>query len=50
MCSLKAAGATAEIERLSSAPTTECGICGAKANSVENVCTPAKVWEKGELS
>jgi hypothetical protein len=50
MCSLKAAGANAEIERLPSSPAVECGICGAKANAVENVCTPVKVWEKGELS
>jgi len=50
MCSLQAMGATAEIKRLSSKPTVECGICGAKANSVENICTPVKVWQEEQLS
>ena len=50
MCSLKAMGATAEIARLSSQPTVECGICGAKADSEENICTPVKVWQEGQFS
>jgi hypothetical protein len=50
MCSLQAAGATAEIERLSSKPKVECGICGAKADSVENICTPVKVWQEEQLT
>lgn len=50
LCSLNASGATAEIERISSSPTGECGICGAKANAVENICTPVKVWEEGQIS
>lgn len=45
MCSLKAAGNDAEIALLSSQPAVECGVCGAKANCVDNVCTPAKVYE-----
>lgn len=50
MCMLKEKKMQAEIERLSNKPTVECGICGAKANSVENICTPVKVWEEGQLS
>ena len=50
MCSLQAKGAYAEIERLSSKPTVECGICGAKADSVENICTPVKIWQEEQLS
>jgi hypothetical protein len=45
ICSLLAAGNTAEIERLSYNPTVECGVCGAKVNCVDNVCTPAKPFE-----
>ncbi|NVN90743.1 MAG: hypothetical protein HXX11_09060 [Desulfuromonadales bacterium] len=50
MCILKEKAMTAEIERASNNPTVECGICGAKANSADYVCTPAKVWEEGQLS
>jgi hypothetical protein len=50
MCSLRAAGNTAEIERLSSKPAVECGVCGAKANCVDNVCTPAKVFEDEQVA
>ena len=50
MCSLQASGETAEIELLSAKPTVECGVCGAKANSVDNVCTPVKVWEEGQIT
>lgn len=50
MCILKEKAMASEIERLTSNPTVECGICGAKANSADNVCTPAKVWEEGQLS
>lgn len=50
LCILKEKGNTAEIEKFSNNPTVECGICGAKANSVEYICTPVKVWEEGQLS
>jgi hypothetical protein len=50
MCSLLASGETSEIELLSSNPAVECGVCGAKANSAENVCTPAKVWQEGQIT
>ena len=50
MCRLQAMGATAEIARLSSSPTVECGICCAKADSAENICTPVKVWQEEQLS
>jgi transcription elongation factor Elf1 len=50
MCSLQAAGNTTEIERLSNNPAVECGVCGAKANCVDNVCTPAKVYEDEQIA
>ena len=50
MCSLYATGSTDEIARLSSRPTVECGICGAKADSAENICTPVKLWQEEQLS
>lgn len=50
MCILKEKGMEEEISKLSSNPTVECGICGAKANSADHICTPVKVWEEGQLS
>ena len=50
MCILKAIGATEEIASLSSQPMVECGICGAKADSTDNICTPVKVWQEEQLS
>jgi hypothetical protein len=50
MCILKETLAEAELAGYSDKPVVECGICGAKANSVDNVCTPVKVWEVGQLS
>jgi len=49
MCALQAEGATAEIERLSVNPTYECGVCGAKASCVDNICTPVKLFEDGQI-
>jgi hypothetical protein len=40
LCSLKALGATATVARLTSRPTVKCSICGAEADSEENVCKP----------
>jgi hypothetical protein len=48
--SLHAADNTAEIARLSDNPSVECGVCGAKANCVVNVCTPAKVFEDEQVA
>jgi hypothetical protein len=50
MCILKEKGMTEEIAKFSDNPTVECGICGAKANSADYICTPVKVWEEGQLS
>lgn len=50
MCILKEKGMNEEIVKLSDNPTVECGICGAKANSADYICTPVKVWEEGQLS
>jgi hypothetical protein len=38
MCALKAEGLDDCIKSLSDNPTVECRQCGAKANSLENVC------------
>ncbi len=38
MCVLKSEGQDDIVKRLSDHPTVECRQCGAKANSVENVC------------
>jgi hypothetical protein len=38
MCSLKRQGLVGEIEKLSDQPTVQCKHCGAKANSIENIC------------
>ena len=38
MCVLKSQGQDDVIKSLSDNPTVECRQCGAKANSVENVC------------
>ena len=50
MCALQAAGNTVEVARLSDHPTVECGVCGAKANCEDNVCTPAKVYEDEQIA
>ena len=50
MCILKETLTEEELARFSDKPIVECGICGAKANSVDNVCTPVKVWEIGQIS
>ena len=49
ICSLKASGESAEIARISSNPTVECGVCGAKANCADDVCTPVKVFENEQV-
>lgn len=49
ICSLKAAGNTAELARITNNPAVECGVCGAKANCVDNVCTPVKVFENEQV-
>jgi len=38
MCSLKLQGLDDEIKRLSDNPQVECKHCGAKANSLKNIC------------
>ena len=38
MCALKAQGQENSIQELSNNPTIECKHCGAKANSIKNVC------------
>ncbi len=46
MCALTADNDTKTISALSNKPTVECGNCGAKANSPENVCNPVKLPAK----
>lgn len=38
ICYLRSQGLERRIESISDHPTVECGQCGAKANSAENVC------------
>ena len=40
ICMLKSKGLTEYIEHLTNNPTVSCFICGAEANSEENVCEP----------
>ena len=40
VCSLKARGATEEIEKLAAGATIKCGNCGARVNCEDNVCNP----------
>ena len=50
MCILKESGMGEVIAGISDKPVVECGVCGAKANSLDYICTPVKVWEVGQLS
>ena len=43
MCALKAENNDECIKTLSDKPTVECGNCGAKANSPDNLCSPQKL-------
>ena len=43
MCALKAENNDECIKSLSDKPTVECGNCGAKANSPDNLCSPQKL-------
>lgn len=43
MCALKAENNDECIKSLSDKPTVECGNCGAKANSPDNLCAPQKL-------
>ena len=43
MCALKEENNKECIKSLSDKPTVECGNCGAKANSPENVCSPQQL-------
>ncbi len=45
ICSLRKEGKTELAECLGSSPTVKCGICGARANTPENVCDPNPLIE-----
>lgn len=49
MCGRKDAIALPEVQCLSYAPTVKCGICGALAPSVKDVCSPVKIFEEEQL-
>jgi hypothetical protein len=49
MCGRKDKTALPEVQCLSYAPTVKCGICGALAASVSDVCTPVKIFEEDQL-
>ncbi|WP_298438983.1 hypothetical protein [Geobacter sp.] len=40
LCVLKSMGLMEQVRHLSSAPTVSCFMCGAEANSADNVCEP----------
>lgn len=40
LCVLKSKGLMEEVRHLTSSPTVSCFMCGAEANSAENVCEP----------
>jgi hypothetical protein len=50
MCSRLNTTVVPEVESLSYSPTVKCGICGALAASVNDVCTPVKIWEEAQLT
>ncbi|AJE03065.1 hypothetical protein [Geobacter pickeringii] len=43
LCVLKSKGLTEQVRHLSSAPTVSCFMCGAEANSADNVCEPVAI-------
>ena len=43
LCLLKGKGMTEDIEQLTNNPTVSCFICGAEANSRDNVCCPEQL-------
>jgi hypothetical protein len=50
ICFMKAQGDSAELEKMIGNQSVECGICGAKAGSVEYICTPAKAFEDEQVA
>lgn len=50
MCSRLDTTVVPEVESLMFSPTVKCGICGALAASVRDVCTPVKIFEEEQLS
>jgi hypothetical protein len=50
MCSRVNTTVIPEVQELSYAPTVKCGICGALAATVSDVCTPVKVFEEEQLT
>jgi transcription elongation factor Elf1 len=50
MCGRKNETVQPEVESLSFSPTVKCGICGAMAASVKDVCTPVSIFEEEQLT
>jgi|GEM_PF-3214175 len=50
MCYLKAHGQCLTLDDLVGKETFECGICGAKATSVDHICTVAKPFEDEQVA
>ena len=50
MCGRQNTAALPEAESLSFSPTVKCGICGAIAASVSDVCTPVNIFEEEQLT
>ncbi|ANA40223.1 hypothetical protein [Geobacter anodireducens] len=43
LCVLKSKGLMDEVKHLTSSPTVSCFMCGAEANSADNVCEPVQL-------
>ncbi|GAB4296913.1 MAG: hypothetical protein Fur0034_06460 [Desulfuromonadia bacterium] len=43
LCVLRSKGMTKEIEQLTDRPEFVCFMCGAEANSAENLCEPVSI-------
>lgn len=50
MCARKEAGMEAFNVCGTKKATVKCGICGAEAESANDVCTPVNIWEEEQLS
>jgi len=50
MCNRQNTTVIPEVESLTFSPTVKCGICGAMAASVKDVCTPVNVFEAEQVT
>jgi len=50
MCNRQNTTVVPEVQELTYAPTVKCGICGALAASVKDVCTPVNIFEAEQVT